>query len=154
MSVNAVLRWLVGLFFLTPAVAQPPIEAEQERAIREIQRSHIEGNIPDDRHFENFLRRDLKAYFGGRPVTFEYLRHGPTQSGVSFPKYYIWVKVRDPRSQQIWNQGAVRVAAVDRTHFEVTTFLSLKELKRFPGQAAAVFPKPVAEKISARVNQL
>ena len=151
MNVSAVL---IGLLLLTPAVAQPPTEAEQERAIREIQRSHLEGNIPDDSHFENFLRRDLKAYFGGRPVTFEYLRHGPTQSGVAFPKYYLWVKVQDPRSKQLWNQGAVRVAAVDRTHFEVTTFLSLKDLKRSPEQAAATFPKPVAEKILAIVNHL
>lgn len=154
MNFNPLLKCLLGLSLLTPAAAQPPTEAEQEQVLREIQRSYLEGNIPDTSHFETFLRRDLQAYFGGRPVTFEYLRHGPTQSGVSSPKYYFWVKIRDPRSKQLWNQGAVRVAAVARTHFEVTTFLSLKDLKLVPEQAAIEFPRPVADKILAMVKRL
>ena len=146
------IRWLLWLLLLATAMAQPPT-AEQEKVLREIQRSHIEGNTPDAKQFETFLRRDLQTYFGGRPVTFEYLRRGPTQSGVSTPKYYFWVKVQDPKSKRLWQEGAVRVAAVDRTHFEVTTFLSLKELKLVPEQAAAEFPKPVAAEILRRVKE-
>lgn len=132
-------RCILWLLLLATALAQPP--------------SHIEGNVPDANHFEAYLRRDLEAYFGGRPVTFEYLRRGPTQSGVAFPKYYFWVGVRDLKSKQLWQEGAVRVAAVARTHFEVTTFMSLKDLKLAPEQAAEVFPKPVAEEILRRLRK-
>lgn len=147
------IRWLLWLLLLATALAQPPTEAEQEKLLREIQRSHIEGNTPDAKEFETFLRRDLQAYFGGRPVTFESLRRGPTQSGVSLPKYYFWVKVHDPKSKRLWQEGAVRVAAVDRTHFEVTTFVSLKDLKLVPEKAADQFPKPVAAEILRRVKE-
>src|SRR4051794_8753623 len=61
--------------------------------------SHIEGNVPKPEHFHQYLGRDLRTYFcADRPqcsVRYELLRNGPTQSGVSYPKFYLWVTITE-----------------------------------------------------------
>src|SRR5688572_13387656 len=81
-----------------------------------IAESHIRGNVPDEKDFDKFLKRDLEKYFKDvkqKTVTVDYelLRKGPTQSGIAFPKFYAWVTVRD--GAVVIEQGAIRVAAVD-----------------------------------------
>jgi len=49
------------------------------------------------------------------------LRDGPTQSGVSYPKFYLWVRVAGGKS--VDDRGAVRVVAVKRKRFDVTDFM-------------------------------
>ena len=69
--------------------AAQELSPEQAEAIlRDVQRSHIEGNVPPPGDFDRLLARDLAAYFAlpGQPeprVEYELLRDGPTQSGVS-----------------------------------------------------------------------
>jgi hypothetical protein len=116
--------------------------------------SHIRANVPDEKDFDKFLKRDLEKYFKDtkqRSVTvaYELLRDGPTQSGIAYPKFYAWVTVRDGTT--VVDQGAVRVAAVQKKFFDVTHFVSEADIKRAPAALDEIFPLPVADKIRERV---
>ena len=128
------------------ACAQPQGESLAE--------SHIRANVPDEKDFDKFLKRDLEKYFKDtrqKTVTVEYelLRDGPTQSGIAYPKYYAWVTVRDGAT--VVDEGAVRVAAVQKKFFDVTDFVSQEDIKRAPAALDEIFPLPVADKIRERV---
>lgn len=115
-----------------------------------LQSSHIEANIPPAESFEPLLRRDLLAFFGRADasvtsVEFKLIRNGPTQSGVAYPKYYLWVKVfAGSRPKE---EGAVRVAAIDRERFEVTDFLSKAKIQAAPSEVGATFPAALVPSI-------
>src|SRR2546430_4731516 len=90
-------------------------------------RSHISGNVPRASRFDGLMHRDLEAFFitqgpAPRAIEYELLRRAPTQSGLSYPKYYAWVRARS-RSGYV-RQGAARLAAVDGNRFEVTDYIS------------------------------
>lgn len=115
-----------------------------------IQDSHIKGNVPESAIFEQYLKRDLNAYFTEYykqtvDVQYEFLREGATQSGVAYPKYYLWVKISS-NSKEI-DQGAIRVAAINKTQFSVTNFLTKSEITKNPNSIYSVFPEPVCKKI-------
>jgi hypothetical protein len=79
--------------------------------------SHIRANVPDEKDFDNFLRRDLAAHFKELKkkevvVEYELLRGGPTQSGTAFPKFYAWVRVKE--NGNLLEEGAVRIAAIEK----------------------------------------
>ena len=117
--------------------------------------SHIKGNVPAKARFDAYLRRDLTAYFArsnGKKVAVacEFLRDGPTQTGIAYPKYYLWVKVR--AGKKLVDEGAVRVAAIDRQRFEVTHYLSKTDMKKDPEQIDGVFPLPVGDRIRQRLQ--
>src|SRR3569833_407194 len=105
-------------------------------AFSDLAQSHIEANIPKNSDFDKFFRRDLTSYFApslgaGIRVEYELLRPGPTQTGISYPKYYAWVRiVSGDRSVQ---EGAGRVAALEETHFEVADFLSAEQIRANSG---------------------
>lgn len=112
--------------------------------------SSIQANVPAAPKFGRLLTRDLTAYFAkstGKGVTVKYepLRDGPTQTGVSFPKFYVWVRVS--RGGKQIGEGAARVAAVEQKRFEVTDYLSRVVMQGDPDQIYQVFPRPVADKI-------
>ena len=116
--------------------------------------SHIRANVPDEKDFDKFLKRDLEKHFKGTKqksviVEYELLRDGPTQSGIAYPKFYAWVTVRDGAT--VVDQGAVRVAAVQKKFFDVTHFVSEADIKRAPAALDGIFPRPVADKIRERV---
>jgi hypothetical protein len=140
-----ILILLVAVFSL----AAQPLFAQSD-----LQRSHIEANVPPPEEFELLLQRDLLAFFKqslGASVTsveVQPLRSGPTQSGVSYPKFYLWVKVMVGSSVQ--QAGAVRVAAVQRTRFEVTDFMAAASIKAKPSEVGAVFPAALVSAIQAR----
>jgi hypothetical protein len=120
----------------------------------DVQRSHIEANVPPPEEFERLLQRDLLAFFkqavgaGVTSVEVQPLRSGPTQSGVSYPKFYLWVKVTAGASVQ--QVGAVRVAAVQRTRFEITDFMAAASIKAKPSEVGTVFPAALVSAIQAR----
>lgn len=65
----------------------------------------------------------VKKYFSreNRPkvnVTSELLRIGPSQSGVSYPKYYTWVHVYESNSMTY--DGTVRVEVIEQQKSPVT----------------------------------
>jgi hypothetical protein len=118
-----------------------------------LQLSHIERNVPPSEFFETLLRRDLLGYFnasGGAMATkveFKLLRDTPTQSGVAYPKYYLWVKVfAGPVLQR---EGAVRVAAIDRKRFEVTDFMAKAQIQSAASEIGSVFPAALVQSIIA-----
>lgn len=127
-------------------VATPAVHGQSA-----IQLSHIGANVPDAVNFDGILKRDLLAYFkaSGLPtvdlVEFKLLRDAPTQSGVSYPKYYAWVKVLS--SGSILQQGAVRVAAVDKVRFDVTTFISKGQALQERSSVEKVFPAALIPRI-------
>ena len=116
-----------------------------ESALADIQRSHIEENVPSPGVFDKILERDLLAYFHkeigktASNVKYRLLREGPTQSGLAYPKYYLWVIVKNG-SVNI-TEGAVRVEAIEKKRFEVTHFVSKEEIQKQPEQITSIFPK-------------
>lgn len=112
--------------------------------------SHIEENAPAKSEFEKILKRDLESYFKRATrkavtVQHEFLRDGPTQSGVSYPKYYLWVKIYDRK--RLIDEGAVRAAAMEQKQFEITDYLSRNAMRNGPEQIDTVFPQPVGDRI-------
>ena len=139
---------LTSVFFLL--LAQSP-----EDAMRQIQRSHIEANVPADSDFERFLQRDLDKYFKAtrtKPftLTYEFLRKGATQSGVSYPKFYLWVQMSE--EGKVVEQGAVRVAAVEKKEFQITDFARVAAIRADPASIYKVFPALVCETIKQRLG--
>jgi len=142
-----------GLFLVSLMAAAQP---SQEQAIREIQRSHIEGNVPGPADFDKFLRRDLAAHFAKVrrkkmvPVDFELLRDGPTQSGIAYPKFYAWVRIAGGKSSD--DRGAVRLAAIDKVRFDVTDFVSERMIRKDPEGISRLFPGQVCERIVVKLK--
>ncbi len=118
-----------------------------------IAQSHVDANAPSADQFHPLLKRDLQTFFTGRhgssvAVVYELLRPGPTQTGVAYPKYYVWAKARD--SAGAADEGAVRVAAIDKTRFEVTHFMSKGDIQANPTAVEQVFPRALVELIRDR----
>lgn len=100
-----------------------------------IAESHIRANVPDEKDFDTLLKRDLEAYFrdfNGKVVTVQYelLRKGPTQTGIAFPKFYAWVKIYE--KDNLLNEGAIRLAAIEKTRFKVTDYVRKGAMKVNP----------------------
>jgi hypothetical protein len=128
----------------------------QSSAIKSIAESHIDANVPNEKDFDNFLKRDLAAYFKeqtGKEVVVEYelLRNAPTQSGVAFPKFYAWVKVKV--KDNLIEEGAIRLAAVEKKQFGITHYLKRTDIERDIEQVYEVFPKPVGDKIKEKIGK-
>ena len=92
------------------------------------------------------LERDILAYFrASNPsmtsVQYKLLRDIPTQSGVALPKYYLWINAL--AGSQTLQQGAMRVAAVEKSNFDVTDFLPSSEIKSNPDRVSRIFPAPL-----------
>ena len=118
--------------------------------------SHIEANVPSEKDFDIFMKRDLEQYFKEakkKPVTVDYelLRNGPTQSGTAFPKFYAWVVVK--AGGVIIEEGAVRVAAIEKKRFGVYDYLSQPEIEREVEKLYRVFPDEVADKIKKKLGK-
>ncbi len=112
--------------------------------------SHIEANVPGTNDFRPFLIRDLSAYlkpkYGDKlMVDYELLRDGPTQSGVAFPKFYVWLYATNTAQSVI--EGAVRVAAIGKKWFEITDFVKRAEIVSDPDSVTRIFPAALIEKI-------
>lgn len=119
-------------------------EAQRERL------SHIQSNVPDAKDFDRILVRDLRSKFCHNDeckLNFELLRKGATQTGVAYPKFYVWIQVMDGSKQQ---KGAVRLAAIDKDHFEVTNYLSVEQIRRVPEQVSTIFPAALVKEIVGR----
>jgi hypothetical protein len=137
-----------------------PVERSVQSAeLAAVQRSHVAANVPDGTSFDALLKRDLRAYFASissasdseLDVSYDMLRDGPMQSGVAFPKYYVWVRVTSAGTRRF--EGAVRVAAMDRTRFEVTDFLARATLDADPSAAVQVFPAAVCQRIETYLHR-
>lgn len=122
----------------------------------ELRGSHIAANVPAAADFERLLRRDLTAYFTTRgiesaEITYQLLRKVPTQSGVAYPKFYIWVEVFAAGAPK--TSGAVRLAAIDQEKFEVTDFVPRESILATPDRLDAIFPAALIASIKERAAQ-
>ena len=143
-----------GLTLLLLSIASSVACNNPQTVVDDISRSHVEGNVPSGKLFDEYLTQDLSTYFCRAKdckVEYELLRDGPTQSGVSYPKYYIWVKTF--KGSVFSEEGAVRVAAVDQRRFVVTHFLSQEEILKSPSEVASIFPPALANTIIERARR-
>src|ERR1700749_4167951 len=78
--------------------------------------SHIEGNVPSRQNFDPYMKRDLALFLcdGASDCHVEYtlLREGATQTGIAYPKFYVWAICT--QRDKVIKQGAARVAAIDK----------------------------------------
>jgi hypothetical protein len=119
-----------------------------------ISRSHVEGNVPDNAEFARFLSRDLHAHFRAAmktdvDVSFELLRDGATQVGLSYPKFYVWVVVTSRATGVELAKGAVTVAAQEKELFVVTDYISRFDISAHP-ERLRTLPGPVVDRIRSR----
>ena len=150
-----------AIFKLSEESKWPKVELDiQAIALRDIQTSHITANVPQNEvDFQAFLKRDLTTYFEKKlmkknlDIHFEPLRKQPTQSGLAYPKYYLWVQVKD-KNGALLTKGSARVAAIDAKEFEVTDYLTAEEIIKNPESIEAIFPKALCDGIisKAKVN--
>lgn len=124
--------------------------------VRSVSKDQIKYNIPDSAVFDNYLSRDLNNYFKERQgnetiVEYEFLQNGVTQSGIAYPKYYLWVIVRDSSNVSILDEGAVRVAAEKGEQFSVTDFISKTNIQN-DIDLTSIFPVEVISKIEQKIK--
>ena len=117
--------------------------------------SHIASNVPGTNDFRPFLIRDLTAYLkpthGDKlTVDYELFRDGPTQSGVAYPKFYLWLRATNAEKAVI--EGAVRVAAIEKKRFDVTDFVPRSEIVSHPEMLTRIFPQALIEKIHTKAG--
>jgi len=147
---------ILQMIVLSLLAVAAPITSSGQSALDDIAESHIRANVPESADFASLLIRDLKSYFstGGTEtvqVVYEMLRDGPTQTGIAYPKFYLWVTVT--RGSEVVNEGAARVAAIEKKRFEVTHFINAKDIQGNPEEPYKVFPQPVADKIKEKTKQ-
>ena len=133
------------LFLLLSLVL--PLMVFGQPGLEDIRQSHIEANVPAPADFSRILKRDLLGYFqqagiqAATRVEYRLLRDVPTQYGVALPKYYAWVQVY--RGPLLVTEGATRLAAMERSRFEVIQFLSKADIEDNPQIVATIFPAPL-----------
>jgi hypothetical protein len=113
-------------------------------------------NVPDDKDFQRILQRDITEYVTDEgdkdiSVTVEMLRDRPTQFGVALPKFYVWIVKRDGNGA-VLEEAAARIAAVEKTHFDVVQYYSRERILKEPDLMQKVFPDDVYKKILDRIN--
>jgi len=69
--------------------------------------------------------------------------------GVAYPKFYAWVVIRE--GETMIEEGAVRLAAIDKERFEVTHYLGRAEIERDPEKVYETFPRDVGDKIKEKI---
>lgn len=131
------------------------IEEEQKKIVQEIRQSHIDGNLPSKEVFQEYLIRDIQKHFklsvtNDFGLEIQFLRDGPTQTGLSFPKFYLWVSVKYANGRV--QEGAMRIAAVNKTHFDITDFTPRREIVENPNVIEDVFPEALVSKIRSKAG--
>ena len=121
-----------------------------------IAESHVKANVPEEKDFDVFLKRDLTEYFKEQKkksvvVEYELLRKGATQSGTAFPKFYAWVTLKVDGSSV--EEGPVRVAAIEKKRFGIYDYVSRVEIERDVAKLNQLFPAPVADKIREKLGK-
>jgi len=119
--------------------------------------SHVEANAPRASDFAGILQRDLTAYFASTGieepnVSFLMLRDGPTQSGIAYPKYYVWASVKS-RGKHV-TSGAARVVAINKERFEVANLVSRETILKSPETVRSLFPEALYERICQKATEI
>ena len=122
-----------------------------------VSESHITANVPNAADFRPFLIRDLTQYLkdpqgivSNLVVEYELLRDEPSQAGVGYPKFYLWLTATN--SEKVVIEGAARVAAVDKKQFDILSFTPRSEIVAHPETIKRIFPKALEEKILSKAS--
>ena len=150
-GIGLILVALVWVHFgplSSPAAEQ---DMTEDQFVQSLADSHIQGNVPADKDFLPFLQRDLNVHFGGQAGTpavqrVEMLREGPTQSGVSYPHFYLWVMLLDGR------EAVVAVDAIDKKRFQVDQVFFAAEIATNQEVMNGKLPPPVAASALKRLK--
>ncbi len=78
------------------------------------------------------------------------LRDGPTQTGIGYPKFFVWVRVLE--GDTVLEEGAVVLAAMDKKEFSVMDYHEAGSLRNSPQTVRDNFPSPIAETILSRMK--
>jgi hypothetical protein len=145
----AIALWIQAL----PGTAQPEDRTQIVDFMRALQADHIKHNVPEPRDFNGLLQRDVKAFFVTKgmknpTVTIDLLRSGPTQSGMSYPKFYLWVTANTAGKDVA--VGAMKVDAVQKNKFRVSKFLQIDDIRADPDQLNTTFPAALIRSIKER----
>ena len=98
----------------------------------------------------------MKKYVKGRDyvITCEFLRWGPTVTGVSWPKYYLWINIFNPNSYELVAEGAIRVVLIENEKesqkLDITDFIKFDDNKQNIQEFEKVFPHAIVEQIAYR----
>ena len=123
---------------------------------QDIKQSHIDANVPGQPDFDKFLNRDVKRYLTARykqttTVRYEMLRDGPTQTGIAYPKFYIWVFALSDNDTVI-TEGVMRLAVVDKKEFQITDYVTKDEIRDNPKILDAIFPAALISRIKTQAG--
>lgn len=149
-------RWAAALILLALLAGAGLCAVSPVLILALISMAHIKANAPDEAHFDELLTSSLETYCrdmgGGKPVTVRYamLRDGPTQAGLGFPKYYVWVEVFDGPRRIV--QGAAKAVGINRQELEITDFFSEATIGNLPLSLYRTFPKAAADAAMARAG--
>jgi hypothetical protein len=145
----------LSALLLCTLIVAPKYQCNAQDTMADIARSHIDANVPSSEFFDTYMKRDLGSYLckGTSPCRIEYqlLRDGPTQTGIAYPKFYVWVKCFI--GERLQTEGAARLAAIDKKEFQIADFLTRSQISDSPQQVAAVFPAPLVKDILQRAKQ-
>jgi len=126
-----------------------------QNPMADIARSHIDANVPSPEFFDADMKRDLGSYLCKSPgscrIEYQLLRDGPTQTGIAYPKFYVWAKCFI--GDRLQTEGAARLAAIDKKEFQITNFLSRSQISDSPQQVGEIFPAPLVKNILQRAKQ-
>jgi hypothetical protein len=116
---------------------------------------HVDANVPAPEEFDSLMQQALASYaakqYGSSDVSYSLLRDAPTQVGLAYPKFYVWVEVRN--KGKLVENGAARLAAIDKAAFEVTHFVTRDEILTNSKAIESVFPAALCPKILSRARR-
>ena len=128
-------------------------------SLGDISESHVEENLPNNDVFEQYLLRDISAYFterynGNIEVSYELLRGTGDQAGLGVPKFYLWVVITDSVTNEEIDKGTVRVGANNKESFTVMNYLSVEDIKQKPdGLSDAFFPSDIIGIVKSKIQE-
>jgi hypothetical protein len=67
------------------------------------------------------------------------MRKSPSQVGVGYPHYYVWVTVSDENGN-IATEGAARLNAINKEGFAVTDFIKKEQILEDTSSVTDLFP--------------
>ena len=148
-------RLLLAASFLPAQLALAQIPASNTSGSAT---THISAHLPAQKDFHQFLTRDLIEHLTpslgpGITVAYEMLRDAPTQTGIAYPKFYLWITATKTDNTIV--EGAARVAAIEKKGFQITHFLSRSDIASHPLSIESVFPQTLLHSIrsKARLNK-
>jgi hypothetical protein len=132
-----------------------PSYEKLDPAIRSSQNENVLEGVPDNKTFGPLLIHVLTSCFEDdrfKDLQFKYtfLADHPFQSGIAFPKYYLWVEKYDG-SHPI-GRGVIEVAAIDQTRLGVVEFVSKKDLATDLEWIKRHYPPEVCKSILQKIE--